>query len=104
MRARRTLGPATMLATGALLGWLSASGRLQSLTHAESTSRPPAEVATSKQPCCDGNERGVLFVKAHIPAAAALPLQAAQPAGGRKPNILVIWGDDIGQSNVSAYS
>jgi arylsulfatase len=21
-----------------------------------------------------------------------------------KPNILVIWGDDIGQSNVSAYS
>ena len=22
----------------------------------------------------------------------------------RKPNILVIWGDDIGQSNISAYS
>ena len=21
-----------------------------------------------------------------------------------KPNILVIWGDDIGQSNISAYS
>ncbi len=25
-------------------------------------------------------------------------------AAGEKPNILVIWGDDIGQSNISAYS
>ena len=32
---------------------------------------------------------------------AALPA-AAQPGG--KPNILVIWGDDIGQFNVSAYN
>ena len=22
----------------------------------------------------------------------------------RKPNIVIIWGDDIGQSNISAYS
>ena len=22
----------------------------------------------------------------------------------KKPNILIIWGDDIGQSNLSAYS
>ena len=30
---------------------------------------------------------------------------AAPPAGnGKKPNIVVIWGDDIGQSNISAYS
>ena len=27
-----------------------------------------------------------------------------QPASGRKPNILVILGDDIGQTNISAYS
>lgn len=33
-------------------------------------------------------------------AAGAAPL----PASGRKPNILVIFGDDIGQTNVSAYS
>ena len=25
-------------------------------------------------------------------------------AQGSKPNILVIWGDDIGQSNISAYT
>ena len=34
------------------------------------------------------------------PAAAA-----ATPAGsGSKPNILVIWGDDVGVANISAYS
>ena len=33
-------------------------------------------------------------------AALAAPLAQAQPA---KPNILVIWGDDIGWQNVSAY-
>ena len=26
------------------------------------------------------------------------------PAAADKPNILVIWGDDIGQSNISAYT
>ena len=41
--------------------------------------------------------------------AAATAAQAAQApaqpeASGRRPNILVIFGDDIGQSNVSAYS
>ncbi|ODT16554.1 MAG: arylsulfatase [Kaistia sp. SCN 65-12] len=31
--------------------------------------------------------------------------QAQQPpAGGRRPNILVIFGDDVGQSNISAYT
>ncbi|MCX7203503.1 MAG: sulfatase-like hydrolase/transferase [Burkholderiales bacterium] len=35
----------------------------------------------------------------------ALSTEAAAQAGGaRKPNILVIWGDDIGQFNVSAYN
>jgi len=29
---------------------------------------------------------------------------AAQTASAKKPNILVIWGDDVGVSNISAYS
>src|SRR5271169_5116308 len=47
-------------------------------------------------------------------AAAAVatnnPIQVAQaqqqpaPSGGKKQNILVIFGDDIGQSNISAYT
>jgi arylsulfatase A-like enzyme len=38
---------------------------------------------------------------APAPAAAPSPLTTT---GSRKPNILVIFGDDIGQTNVSAYS
>lgn len=38
-------------------------------------------------------------------AAAQTAAPAAQPAAsGKKPNILVIFGDDIGQSQVSAYT
>ena len=29
---------------------------------------------------------------------------APAPAADKKPNIVIIWGDDIGQSNISAYS
>ena len=32
--------------------------------------------------------------------SGAFPVAAAD----NKPNILVIWGDDIGQSNISAYT
>ncbi|MEP1934557.1 MAG: arylsulfatase [Roseibium sp.] len=39
-------------------------------------------------------------------AVGALALAAASPASAQdaKPNILVIWGDDVGQSNISAYT
>jgi len=37
-------------------------------------------------------------------ATAALPAAAAESGTQTKPNILVIWGDDIGQSNISAYT
>lgn len=30
--------------------------------------------------------------------------KTAGPAGGKTPNILVLWGDDIGQFNISAYN
>ena len=39
-----------------------------------------------------------------LAAAAALDGISAAHAQQSKPNILVIWGDDIGQSNISAYS
>jgi len=43
---------------------------------------------------------------AAFPQAQKAAPAAAQPAAasGRKPNILVIFGDDIGQTNLSAYS
>jgi arylsulfatase len=36
--------------------------------------------------------------------AAAKPAAAPAAAQGAKPNIVIIWGDDIGQSDISAYS
>src|SRR4030095_1779523 len=36
-----------------------------------------------------------------IPSGTA---QSPSPSTGKKPNIVIIWGDDIGQSNISAYS
>jgi arylsulfatase A-like enzyme len=36
--------------------------------------------------------------------ATLLPAAVFAQAAGRKPNILVIFGDDIGQTNISAYS
>jgi arylsulfatase len=59
----------------------------------------------------DLNRRNILLAGTTLAAASAIPpvqvaqaqQQSATPSG-RKPNILVIFGDDIGQTNVSAYS
>ena len=59
------------------------------------------------------DRRKILLGSTTLVAASAIatsqPLQVAQaqqPAApsGKKPNILVIFGDDIGQTNISAYS
>src|SRR5437763_10589288 len=92
-----------VLAAGALGGWLAGSGRIQSL-RVQAAPPDPAATAPATAACCDGAERGVLLAKADLPAAAALPLLAGQPAGGgKKPNILFIMGDDIGMWNIGAY-
>ncbi|KAA0121881.1 arylsulfatase [Methylobacterium sp. P1-11] len=38
------------------------------------------------------------------PAPASPSPSPGRPSGAAKPNILVIWGDDIGIANISAYS
>jgi arylsulfatase len=59
------------------------------------------------------DRRSILLGGSTLAAASALTAGAplaltqaqAQPApSGRRPNILVIFGDDIGQTNISAYS
>lgn len=49
-------------------------------------------------------QRFVLVITAAIGLALAGATPAFAQAAARKPNILVIWGDDIGISNVSAYN
>ena len=49
-----------------------------------------------------GVARSMVGAAALLGAAILVTPAAAQDAA--KPNILVIWGDDIGQFNVSAYN
>jgi arylsulfatase len=48
-----------------------------------------------------GNRLYKAALLAAVSLVAVAPASAQQPT---KPNIVIIWGDDIGQSNVSAYS
>jgi arylsulfatase A-like enzyme len=69
-----------------------------------------------KKSTTDVSRRNILLAGTTFAAASALaataPIQSAQaqqqqPAtapSGQRPNILVIFGDDIGQTNISAYS
>jgi arylsulfatase len=106
MQRRTTISTAAVLAAGALLGWLAGSGRLPARpdTRAAEPAPPAKAAAPAAAPCCDAADRGLLLARADVPAAAALPLVAAQPAGGKRPNILVIFGDDIGIPQISAYT
>jgi hypothetical protein len=79
------------------------------------------EAPLNEKQDCSLNRRNILLGSSALAAAAtitsgalaeapkATPAQATQPAtpsapSGRKPNMLVIFGDDIGQTNISAYS
>lgn len=46
--------------------------------------------------------RGI--ARAGLVLGLALGAAAATAQQAERPNILVIWGDDIGQSNISAYT
>jgi arylsulfatase A-like enzyme len=103
MFKRRNLTAIGLVAVGALLGYAAASGHL-SLNRPASAAPPdrpeatrPAESAPAEPGCCqEGLPSGVQLVRAG---------QKDEPAkDGKKPNILIIWGDDIGWFNVSAYN
>jgi arylsulfatase len=46
----------------------------------------------------------ILAVACIFTAPGIASAQSPSPSTGKKPNILIIWGDDIGQFNVSAYN
>lgn len=50
------------------------------------------------------SKRPLAILAALAMLAAPLYAQAEAPASAEKPNILVIWGDDIGQSNISTFT
>ncbi|AMV29617.1 Arylsulfatase [Gemmata sp. SH-PL17] len=90
------------LTIGAAGGWAGASGKFDALLRAEQQ----ATTAADSTPCADGaccaspdKTAALTAINAHN-----AKVSANAQKDGKKPNILVIFGDDIGQSNVSAYS
>src|SRR3984957_7293892 len=113
MRLSRLQIPA-VLAVGGILGYFCEQGGGPRFTEAIAAPRPIAVMSDIRAPrppdapinnaaakirpacCSSGAQRGTLL--------AALQEQQVVPQHKAKPNILVIFGDDIGITNVSCYS
>jgi arylsulfatase len=91
-----------MLAIGGIAGWLAGSGRLQPSSQAQAVSQPSA-AATSQPSCCDGVDRATLLARVDTPLSGFGGGAGQAGGSGKKPNILVIMGDDIGIWNLSCY-
>ena len=106
------LYPLVLLAIGGAIGYAAATGQWSFTPPAQAAidaallaPEVPASAelaidssASTQPPCC---EPGAIRL-----AAFKQPPRsgAAQPTSGKKPNILVIWGDDIGTWNISHNS
>src|SRR5258708_4424425 len=96
-----------LLTLGVLLGYAAASGHMRPdwFAKAAGHTEKPADHEQSGNgqiQCCQGGvDKGEALapLDAHNQEVAAKAAQA-----GKKPNILVIWGDDIGGFNISAYN
>jgi arylsulfatase len=97
-----------MLAFGAALGFLAASGKLDALRRASAqtpqpsvTQRPGSPVESALDCCSEGLTKGQLVAMADPKATQAAA--RAQAQNGKKPNIIFIMGDDIGWFQIGAY-
>jgi arylsulfatase A-like enzyme len=109
-----TLSSAALVAVGAILGWAAASGQFESLWPAQAApavssptipSAAEAGCSGDAHGCCSSSPgRGELLALANAAQAAEQLAKDDPPRTGKKPNIIIIWGDDIGQSNISAYT
>ena len=103
------------VAMGAGLGYLAANGALgisewaradsaaQSTPSASSTTGL-ANTNTVPTCCLNGRNEELLLAQADFEIAQAGAQKRPAPAQGKKPNVVIIWGDDVGQSDISAYS
>src|SRR5262245_28785983 len=94
-----TISKLAVAIIGAALGWVAASGRLNPADWVQAApmkSLPSVASEPRPAPCCDPAANRDAFLVNVKPGNQ-------DTKSGKKPNILVIWGDDIGQSNVSAY-
>jgi arylsulfatase len=92
-----------LVAAGGLLGYAAASGKLNPFARAEAAPLGPtvAAKAADKDACCtDGLDKAQLLARAEPKSRAG---DGPVAADGKKPNIVVIMGDDIGWFNIGAY-
>ncbi|MGQ0635208.1 MAG: arylsulfatase [Planctomycetaceae bacterium] len=94
-----------VIVVGTALGYLAATaGQAHSSRAAVASASDSGGPACPRSGCCsDKLDRTLALADLGIEARTLALAQLAQP-GGKKPNICIIWGDDVGQSNVSAYS
>ena len=87
-----------LMAISGLLGYAAASIDVNPASRAGTTNTAPTVVALERrgEPAAILNEGELAALAAHNGNVAAAARQS-----GKKPNICIIWGDDIGQSNLS---
>lgn len=118
MRRQTINSSIAVLAIGSLIGYLAAQMDFQPTLKAAtspttldldslSLKQPSLSVESLSQPtapsCCSrGLSRSEQTALASHNELVAATL--AQNGSTKKPNICIIWGDDVGQSNISAYS
>jgi arylsulfatase A-like enzyme len=98
MRTRTTLAAAALLAVGAMLGWLAASGRLATVL-AQNKTDPPATGGT-QLPRPDPEFKGKI-AETFNDATPTFP-QPVKAAKG-SPNVLIILTDDTGFGMASTF-
>ncbi|MEZ6140817.1 MAG: arylsulfatase [Zavarzinella sp.] len=99
---RSKLFSLTLVAIGAAVGWLAASGRFSvEPTASASNLSATAPSSAAVKPNC---EAGINPAELALIAAHNQKVSTNLQKDGKKPNICIIWGDDIGQSNISAYT
>ncbi|KAI3591005.1 Arylsulfatase [Cupriavidus sp. U2] len=104
-RARQTGCSLLMLATlTAVLAITGCGKKDESPKTQQPAAQAPAPAPDSSAAApVPARENPPVAANVPVPAASAPALAATSPSG-KKPNILVIFGDDIGQANISAYS
>jgi arylsulfatase len=98
---------AVVLAVGALVGYGAASGKFRS--GGQANAAPIEASRTNSAATCEQGLPSCCTMPANKSEAMAIAkhneqvLHTAEQTG-KKPNICIIWGDDIGQSNLTCYT
>jgi len=103
----------SVVAVGVALGFLAAFNESHTTARADGTRTASGNSTTTISPaptaqasCSDSIvDRKLALAEAVAEANAATLVQVEKATqAGKKPNIVIIWGDDVGQSNISAYT